>query len=92
MSVQWELYDIPGTADRALSHCLLRFRLQRNLSSSDLEQTSTHAPTLDISTLGVGGITQQVNVSGRGMQLDETTDTLGARTEPEQIKELPLNG
>ena len=57
----------------------------------DLEQTVGHTRTLDI-TLGVGGITQQVNVSGRGMQLDETTDTLGARTEPEQIKELPLNG
>ena len=31
----------------------------------DLEQTVGHTRTLDI-TLGVGGITQQVNVSGRG--------------------------
>lgn len=47
--------------------------------------------TLDI-TLAVGGITQQVNVSGRISQLDETTDTLGARTEYVQVEELPLNG
>ena len=57
----------------------------------NLELTVGHTRTLDI-TLAVGGITQQVNVSGRGSQLDETTDTLGARTEPEQVKELPLNG
>ena len=57
----------------------------------DLEQTVGHTRTLDIK-LQVGRITQQVNVSGRGLQLDETTDTLGARTEPQQVRELPLNG
>ena len=56
-----------------------------------LEQSVGHTRTLDI-TLIVGGITQQLNVSGRGSQLDETTDTLGGRTELEQVKDLPLNG
>jgi hypothetical protein len=56
-----------------------------------LEQTVGQTRTLDI-TLAIGGIAQRVNVSGRGLQLDETTDTLGARTEPDQVRELPLNG
>ena len=56
-----------------------------------LEQTVGHTRTLNI-TLDVGGITQQVNVREHGSQLDETTATLGARTEAEQVKELPLNG
>ena len=56
-----------------------------------LEQTVGHTRTLNI-TLDVGGITQQVNIREHGSQLDETTATLGARTEAEQVKELPLNG
>jgi hypothetical protein len=63
----------------------------KELVIDDLEQTVGHTRTLNI-TLAVGGTTQQVNVSGRGSLLDETTDTLGARTESEQVKELPLNG
>ncbi|MGB6829065.1 MAG: carboxypeptidase-like regulatory domain-containing protein, partial [Terracidiphilus sp.] len=63
----------------------------KELLIDDLEQTVGQTRTLDI-TLQVGRITQQVNVSGRGLQLDETTDTLGARTEPQQVIELPLNG
>ena len=63
----------------------------KELLIDDLEQTVGHTRTLDIK-LQVGRITQQVNVSGRGLQLDETTDTLGARTEPQQVRELPLNG
>lgn len=57
----------------------------------NLEQTAGHTRTLDI-TLAVGGFTQQVNVSGQTAQLDETTDTLGARTESKQVQDLPLNG
>jgi outer membrane receptor protein involved in Fe transport len=56
-----------------------------------LELTVGHTRTLDI-TLAVGVVTQQVNVFGLTPQLDETTATLGARTEPEQVKDLPLNG
>jgi len=58
---------------------------------SSVEQTVGHTRTLDI-TLAVGSITQQVNVSGLTAQLDETTATLGARTEYEQVRDLPLNG
>jgi hypothetical protein len=63
----------------------------QKLIVDDLEQTVGHTRTLDI-TLQVGSVTQQVNVSGRDLQLDETTDTLGARTEPDQVRDLPLNG
>jgi hypothetical protein len=56
-----------------------------------VEQTVGHTRTLDI-VLAVGGVTEQVNVSGRISQLDEISATLGARTEPEQVRNLPLNG
>jgi hypothetical protein len=58
---------------------------------NDLEQTSGHTRTLDI-TLGIAGRTQAVEVAGATAQLDETSATLGARVELEQLKELPLNG
>jgi hypothetical protein len=57
----------------------------------NLEQTVGHTRMLDF-TLAIGEVMQQVSVSGRSSQLDETNDTLGDRTEPEQVKELPLNG
>ncbi len=57
----------------------------------NLEQTVGHTRTLDI-TLAVAGVTQQVHVSGAASQLDETSSALGARIEPEQVKDLPLNG
>ena len=57
----------------------------------NLEQTVGHTEMLDF-TLAVGEVSQQVNVSGRNSQLDETSDTLGVRTESEQVKDLPLNG
>jgi hypothetical protein len=56
-----------------------------------IELTVGHTQTLDI-RLQVGGVTQQVNVSGQILQLDETTATLGSRTGPQQVKDLPLNG
>ena len=57
----------------------------------NLQLTVGHTRTLNIA-LAVGGVTQQVAVSGMIAQLDETTATLGARTESEQVRELPLNG
>lgn len=56
-----------------------------------IEQSVGRTRTLDI-TLAVGGVTQQINVSGLTSQLDETTAALSASTEPEQVKDLPLNG
>jgi len=56
-----------------------------------IEQTVGRTLTLNI-TLPVGGVTQQVHVSGLTSQLDETTATIGSRTESKQINDLPLNG
>ncbi len=56
-----------------------------------LEQTVGHTRTLDI-TLRVAGVTQQVNISAQPSQMDETTAALGARIEPRQSRDLPLNG
>ena len=58
---------------------------------SSVEQTVGHTRTLDI-TLVVGSVTEQINVPGMTSQLDQTTATLGARAELEQVKDLPLNG
>jgi hypothetical protein len=57
----------------------------------NLEQTVGTTRTLDI-TLGVGRVSQQVNVSSLTPLLDKTTDSLGSRTESTQVNELPLNG
>ena len=57
----------------------------------NVELTVGRTQTLNV-RLQVPGITQQVNVSGQTSQLDETTATLGSRTEPQQVRELPLNG
>lgn len=57
----------------------------------NLEQAVGHTGTLDI-TLAVVGVKQQVNVSGVTWQLDETSAALGASIQPEQVKQLPLNG
>jgi len=56
-----------------------------------IEQTVGRTRTLDM-TLPVGSVTQQVHVSGLTSQLDETTATVGSRTESKQINDLPLNG
>lgn len=56
-----------------------------------LQQTVGHTSTLDVS-LGVAGVTQAVTVEETGSEFDRTSDALGARTEPQQLKQLPLNG
>jgi hypothetical protein len=57
----------------------------------NLELSVGRTRTLDI-TLAVGAVTQQVNVFSLTPQLDETTASLGSRTESEQVNGLPLNG
>lgn len=54
-----------------------------------VEQTLGHTRTLDIA-LSVAGITQRVEVSDDS--LDKTSATMGSRTGPQQVEELPLNG
>jgi len=58
---------------------------------ASVEQFVGQTRTLDIA-LAVGSVTQQVNVSGQGSMFEETTAALGARTEVQQVKDLPLNG
>ena len=55
-----------------------------------VQQTVGHTSTLDVS-LGVAGVAQAVTVE-MGSEFDRTSDALGARTEPQQVKQLPLNG
>jgi hypothetical protein len=57
----------------------------------ELQQTVGQTRTLNLA-LGVAGVAQRVEVSGAASQLDQTSDALGASTEPEQVKQLPLNG
>jgi hypothetical protein len=56
-----------------------------------IQQTVGHTRTLDI-VLSLAGVAQHVNISDVSCQLDETSAALGARVEPEQVKDLPLNG
>ncbi len=63
----------------------------RQVVFENVAQTIGHTSKLDF-TLTVGTVTEQVNVQGRTSQLDETSDVQGARTESEQVKDLPLNG
>jgi len=56
-----------------------------------IQQTIGHTRTLNV-TLSVAGMVQQVTVSDVASQLDETSASLGARIEPIQVKQLPLNG
>jgi hypothetical protein len=42
--------------------------------------------------LKVAGGSQQIDISGSSVQLNETSAALGARMEREQVRELPLNG
>lgn len=54
-------------------------------------ETSGRTRTLN-AALPVASTTQEINVSSELPLLDETTDTLGSRTESKQVQGLPLNG
>jgi hypothetical protein len=56
-----------------------------------LRLTVGHTSTLNVS-LGVAGLVQTVKVEGAESDFDRTSDALGARIEPQQLKALPLNG
>ena len=57
----------------------------------DVVQTVGRTRTLN-ATLQVAGGEERVVVSASSEQMDKTSDALGARIEPAQAKELPLNG
>ena len=73
------VYDIPELPIGFYRVICTATGFQQSVGDS-LELTVGHTQTLDF-TLAVGEVTQQVNVSRRSSQLDETTDTLGARTD-----------
>jgi len=47
--------------------------------------------TLDV-TLEVSGITEQISVSARASELDQTSAAIGGRVEQRQLLDLPING
>jgi hypothetical protein len=63
----------------------------KTLTFVDVEQVVGRTRTLDAS-LRVAGEQERVEVSASSEQMDKTSDALGGRIEPEQAKELPLNG
>ncbi len=56
-----------------------------------VEESVGHTRTLDVA-LSVAGAEVHIEVSDIGEQFDKSSDTLGARIESEQAKQLPLNG
>ncbi len=56
-----------------------------------VEESVGHTRTLDMS-LSVAGAEVHIQVSDTGGQFDKSSDTLGARIESVQAKQLPLNG
>ncbi|HTC96008.1 MAG TPA: carboxypeptidase regulatory-like domain-containing protein [Terriglobales bacterium] len=61
------------------------------LSIGNVIQAVGETRTLNV-TLKVAGTSEQVDVSGSAVELDQTANSLGARIEREQIETLPLNG
>src|SRR6202167_587364 len=61
------------------------------LTFVDVEEVLGRTRTLN-ARLQVSGGNERVEVSAGSEQMDKTSDALGDRTEPEQVKELPLNG
>lgn len=57
----------------------------------ELRETVGHTSTLNIA-LHLAGMNQTVRVNDTESEFDRTSDALGARTEAQQLKELPLNG
>lgn len=61
------------------------------LTYTDVLQTVDHTRTLN-AVLHIATGNEQVQVSDKASELDQTSDALGSRIEPKQIQELPLNG
>ncbi|HZR28208.1 MAG TPA: carboxypeptidase regulatory-like domain-containing protein [Terriglobales bacterium] len=61
------------------------------LSVSNVIQAVGETRTLNV-MLKVAGTSEQVDVSGSAVELDQTANSLGARIERKQIEALPLNG
>ena len=58
---------------------------------TEVRETVGRTRTLN-AVLHVAGASEQVRVSDTSGELNQSSDTLGGRTEPKQVEELPLNG
>jgi len=63
----------------------------KSLTFVDVEEVVGRTRILNV-MLQVSGINERLDVSASSEQVDKTSDALGGRIEPEQAKELPLNG
>jgi hypothetical protein len=83
-------YDIP---ELPVGNYTITFEHEgfKRLTFLDVEEVLGRTRTLN-ATLRVSGANEQVAVSASSEQMDRTSDALGGRIEPEQAKELPLNG
>jgi len=63
----------------------------QTVSFENLEVAMEHTATLN-AVLKVSGTTERIEVTGSAQQLDENSNTLGARIERKQVSELLLNG
>jgi Carboxypeptidase regulatory-like domain len=83
-------YDLPELpiGDYRVSYSATGFQ-ERDLES--VEETVGHTRTLN-TVLSVAGVTEHVEVTDVGGQLDQTSAALGTRIEQQQVKQLPLNG
>ena len=61
------------------------------LTYTDVLETVDRTRTLN-AVLHIAAGNEQVEVSDKASELDQSSDALGARIEPKQIRELPLNG
>jgi hypothetical protein len=83
-------YDIPELPVGAYT---VTFALKgfQTVRFESLQVAVEHTTTLD-AVLLVSGATERIEVTGSAQQLDENSNTLGARIERKQVTELLLNG
>ena len=83
-------YDLP---ELPVGNYTIKFEHEgfSTLTFVDVEEVLGRTRTLNAS-LEVSGGNVRVEVSAGSEQMDKTSDALGDRIAPEQVKELPLNG
>ena len=83
-------YDLPALPVGSYTLGFVRAGFAQ-LTYTGLMQTVGRTRTLN-AVLHVAGGSEQVQVSDTASELNQSSDALGARIEPKQVQELPLNG
>ncbi|HTD24620.1 MAG TPA: carboxypeptidase regulatory-like domain-containing protein [Terriglobales bacterium] len=83
-------YDIPELPVGAYSVTFAHYGFEI-LNIKNVVQAVGQTRTLNV-TLKVAGTSEQMEVSGSAVELDQTANSLGARIERKQVEALPLNG